>query len=70
MILSGFSYDVQYRSSEKNSNADFCSRFPIHISKKGKDDAEVSEQFPLDIHEIYHLNAIETLPITYSRIKE
>jgi hypothetical protein len=69
-ILSGFSYTVQYRSSEKNCNADFCSQFPVFHSKlEGNDDA-MSEKLPLDVHKIYHMDAFETLPVTYTRIKE
>jgi len=58
LILAGFDYSVQHRSSEKNGNADFCSRFPrpapVSLAAEPED----------DIHNIRHLDVLDTLPIT------
>lgn len=61
LILAGFSFEVEYRTSEKNANADFCSRFPQQTPVS---------QPEMDVHQFHHLETLEMLPVDYRTIKE
>ncbi|XP_065208322.1 uncharacterized protein K02A2.6-like [Planococcus citri] len=58
-FLSNFDYDIQYRRSEKHSNADFPSRFPLPIPSNEKTDAASS---------VLLLEQISILPVTRAEI--
>lgn len=53
-FLSGFDYNIEYRSSLKNANADYLSRFPVEIVNENK----------VDQHYIFQLTQINALQIS------
>lgn len=53
-FLSGFDYDIEYRSSANHCNADYLSRFPVEKTNDGC----------IDQHYIYQLNQINALSIS------
>jgi transposase InsO family protein len=57
LILSAYQYDIQYRSSAENQNADVLSRFPI------ADGTEI--ELPIN-----HFSLVDELPITAKDIAE
>ena len=57
LLLSAYQYDIVYRSSKENANADVLSRFPI------KDDAELELSINL-------FSMVDELPITAKEIAE
>ena len=58
LLLSGYQYDVRYRSSNKNANADLLSRLPLR-SKYEKN---------LDEHYVFH-TVVDSLPVTAKRVQ-
>lgn len=50
-FLSGFDYNIEYRNSANNSNADYLSRFPVENTKTNRIDQNYSFQFQ-QIHTI------------------
>ena len=56
IILSTYTYDIEYRSSEKHANADGFSRLPLN-SESPEDD------IGLTVHQL-QLNQISTLPVS------
>ena len=60
LFLSGFNFNIEYRESKKNGNADFVSRFPLP-AKISDDDS--------DIHLIMHIETLENFPITVNEIR-
>ncbi|CAB0013442.1 unnamed protein product [Nesidiocoris tenuis] len=59
--LSNFNYDVKFKSSSQNSNADFLSRFPVNSSSAKRREATSSERDDFD--EFVQLQ-IEQTPLT------
>jgi len=59
LFLQGFNYSIKYRKSELHANADCLSRLPI------KDNDQ-----KFDVVDIFHLNTIETLPITITDLRK
>lgn len=57
-FLSGFDYNIEYKNSASNSNADFLSRFPVE---------KVSEK-KIDQHSLFQQYQINTLMINRERI--
>ncbi|XP_028177592.1 uncharacterized protein K02A2.6-like [Ostrinia furnacalis] len=52
-FLSGFDYNIEYRTSKNNSNADYLSRFPVENVKENS----------IDQHCAYQIQQINTLEI-------
>lgn len=61
VFLESFDYDIRYRSSKENANADAMSRLPIDdlINKSRIEEVDVIE-----------LNLIETLPVTADELAD
>jgi hypothetical protein len=59
LILAGYNYDIIYRSSENNANADCLSRLPMQ---------DLQESDPDEVY-VFH-SAVESLPITAKRVAE
>jgi len=57
IFLQGFNYKIEYRRSEKHTNADCLSRLPVD-----------APQTVADVVDAYQLEIIETLPVTASKI--
>jgi hypothetical protein len=57
LILAGYTYDIEYRSSENNANADLLSRLPM----PGKQDNDPEEEYVFN-------TLADSLPITAKRI--
>jgi hypothetical protein len=63
-FLSGFTYTVEFRPTEKHSNADFLSRFPVEKQgSNGLDDQ-------MDTTSLFQINQIQTMPVTAKQIAE
>lgn len=54
-FLSGFDYDIEYRTSSKNSNADYLSRFPVDKINENTIDQHCSFQ-------IQHIHRLDISP--------
>ncbi|XP_064483069.1 uncharacterized protein K02A2.6-like [Ornithodoros turicata] len=60
LFLSGMDYDIVYKRSEDNGNADSLSRLPLpDVPPEGPDEAE-----------LYHLSQFEQLPVTHSTLRD
>jgi hypothetical protein len=59
LVLSGYSYDIVYRSSENNANADLLSRLPV----RGEQEKDPEEEYVFQ-------TVAEGLPITAKRIAD
>lgn len=57
IFLQGFSYDIQYRKSEKHANADGLSRLPMP-----------NQEATVDTVDVFQSETINTLPITATQI--
>lgn len=58
IFLQAFDFDIKYKNSESNANADFVSRLPLK-----------SENFcKLDEPDLFEINQIETMPVTVSEL--
>ena len=62
LFLSGFNYDIEYKSTKRHTNADGLSRLPAPSSFKDDDDET-------DAEDIFHLMQIEKLPVTHAVIQ-
>lgn len=62
LFLSGFNYDIEYKSTKRHTNADGLSRLPAPSSFKDDDDET-------DAEDIFHLTQIEKLPVTHAVIQ-
>ena len=61
LFLTGFNYDIQYKSTLKHGNADGLSRLPLSVRPKEDD--------TLDIHTCILSSCSDTLPITSKMIR-
>ncbi|XP_064477677.1 uncharacterized protein K02A2.6-like [Ornithodoros turicata] len=60
LFLSGMDYDIVYKRSEDNGNADSLSRLPL---------PDVPPEGPYEA-ELYHLSQFEQLPVTHSQLRD
>ena len=58
IFLQAYNYDIVYRKSECNGNADCLSRLPIH-----------TENVNIDVIDNFYVNTLEDLPVTEKEIK-
>ncbi|XP_055527485.1 uncharacterized protein K02A2.6-like [Wyeomyia smithii] len=61
VFLETFNYDIRYRSSKENANADAMSRLPIE---------DVNNRNRIEEADVIELNLIETLPVTVEELAE
>jgi hypothetical protein len=54
LFLSGFNYDIEYKSTKRHTNADGLSRMPVQCCNDSDN---------LDAEEIFHISHFETLPV-------
>ena len=59
LFLSGFNYDIEYKSTKRHTNADGLSRMPVQ---------SCNDSDNLDAEEIFHISHFETLPVTSDAI--
>ncbi|XP_017891009.1 uncharacterized protein K02A2.6-like [Ceratina calcarata] len=59
LFLRAYNYEIRYKNSEKNANADGLSRLPLD-----------NENNNYDVAHIFHVETIESLPITANEIAE
>ncbi|XP_018368423.1 PREDICTED: uncharacterized protein K02A2.6-like [Trachymyrmex cornetzi] len=66
--LSHFNYNIEFRITKENVNADYCSRAPVSIQRKltNKEEGEEAEQF--DDFDYFILNQVRQLPIRAEQI--
>ncbi|KYN29995.1 Uncharacterized protein K02A2.6 [Trachymyrmex cornetzi] len=66
--LSHFNYNIEFRTTKENVNADYCSRAPVSIQRKltNKEEGEEAEQF--DDFDYFILNQVRQLPIRAEQI--
>ena len=62
LFLSGFNYEIEYKSSKRHTNVDGLSRLPAPSSFKDDDDKTVAE-------DIFQSTQIEKLPVTHAVIQ-
>lgn len=60
IFLQGFTYDIKYKTSKDNSNADALSRLPLNCEEK----------FMFESADIIEINQIATLPVTVEEIAD
>ena len=58
LFLSGFNYDIEYKSTKRHCNADAMSRLPLSSSNDDDDNEQNAE-------DIFHISQIEYLPLTH-----
>ena len=61
LFLAAFDYELKFRPSSANSNADFLSRFPLNNSSNNLEE--------IDVHEILHLETVKYLPVSLESIQ-
>ena len=62
LFLSGFNYDIEFKSTKRHCNADCISRLPLSSSNNEDDDEPNAE-------DIFHMSQIEYLPMTHADIQ-
>ena len=62
LFLSGFNYDIEFKSTKRHCNADCMSRLPLS-SPNNEDDDEPNAE------DIFHMSQIEYLPMTHADIQ-
>ena len=62
LFLSGFNYDIEYKSTKRHCNADAMSRLPLSSSNDDDDNEQNAE-------DIFHMSQIEYLPMTHVDIQ-
>lgn len=60
LFLAGLDYEIQYRKSSDNANADTLSRLPLPDSPEDKPDEA----------ELFYLNQMEQLPVTAHQVRQ
>ncbi|MCG8032935.1 MAG: DDE-type integrase/transposase/recombinase [Candidatus Thiodiazotropha taylori] len=63
LFLSGFNYDIEYKSTKSHTNADGLSRLPVSSTNDDDDDDVTSAE------DIFHISQIENLPVTHAVIR-
>ncbi|XP_065211045.1 uncharacterized protein K02A2.6-like [Planococcus citri] len=63
LFISGFNYDIRYRHSKANANADFCSRFPLSAP-------DTVDERDEDIFDIHFIESMNNLPVTVNEIQK
>ncbi|XP_053395598.1 uncharacterized protein K02A2.6-like [Mercenaria mercenaria] len=58
LYLSGFNYDIEYKSTKKNSNVDALSRLPVRTQQEDCNDGA----------DVFYTSQIEQLPVTSAQI--
>ena len=61
LLLSAYSYDLEFRTSEKHANADGLSRLPLHTTSPAGYSREPT---------VFNISQIESLPITAGDIRQ
>ena len=74
VLLSSYQYRIQYRPTEKHSNADVCSRYPLKDTEEGEDN-EVSEIFyntfvDLPIINFISISKFTVYDVTLSKVRK
>ena len=60
-MLSGYDYDIRYRSSMENVNADMLSRLPLATQNESEDYGTICKVTELDLKDNYEFcHVIET----------
>ena len=59
LLLSGYQYDIEYRSTDKHANADCLSRLPLNDHVRNEND---------EIHEINRVQ-LESLPVSVEHVR-
>ena len=62
LFLSGFNYDIEYKSTKRHCNADAMSRLPLSSSNDDDDNEQNAE-------DIFHMSQIQYLPMTHVDIQ-
>ena len=60
LLLSGYQYDIEYRSTHKHANADCLSRLPLNDHVRNEHD---------EVHEIHQLQ-LESLPVSVDQVRK
>ena len=60
LLLSGYQYDIEYRSTHKHANADCLSRLPLNDHVRDEHD---------EAHEIHQLQ-LESLPVSVDQVRK
>ena len=60
LLLSAYSYDISYKSTQEHSNADGLSRLPLPSNQSSPDDGIT----------IFNMGQIQALPVTFQDIQE
>nr|XP_012146541.1 PREDICTED: uncharacterized protein K02A2.6-like [Megachile rotundata] len=60
LFLRAYNYEIRYKNSAKNANADGLSRLPL----------EIGNNYTHDVADIFYLESMELLPITAKEIAE
>jgi hypothetical protein len=60
IFLSGFTYDIEYKSTKRHNNADALSRLPVQNDTDTK---------TADADDVFHMSQIDDLPVTSAEIQ-
>ena len=63
--LSAYQYDIRYRSSQQNANADMLSRLPLPVDQQ----PDIPGIFSLKEMELCHVNQLKAIPITSHQLQ-
>ena len=63
LFLSGFDYEIEYRSSTKHCNADGLSRLPLATT-------ENEDNQSVDPFDIFHMPQLNMLPVTCQQVRK